>query len=414
LIVTRQAVEAERQRYQELFEFAPDGYLVTDAQGMIGEANQVAAALLGVRQDWLSGKPLIVFVVEEDRRVLHTHLRQLQEQGHPRQEWEVGLQPRGGEPFPAALTVAPVCDSQERVVALRWLLRDITARRRTEDALYKAHCELEMRVRERTADLQQANQTLQREIAERQRVQEKLILAKTAAEAADRAKSEFLATMSHELRTPLHIIIGYMDLVLENAFGGLTDSELSILRRVRRSATELFELITVVLDISRLEAGRLPIESKEVQIPALLAELQEETRGLQEHSALDFVWRVEPNLPAIRTDPGKLKMVLKNLIGNAVKFTEKGRITVAAQNCAGGVEISTADTGIGIPQEEIVAIFDPFRQGENATGRTYKGTGLGLHIVRRTLTLLGGQIEVESEVGQGSTFRVWVPTDKDS
>jgi PAS domain S-box-containing protein len=416
-MTTRQALEVERQRYQELFEFAPDGYIVTSAWGTIREVNHAAAILLGVRQDFLVGKPFIVFVAEGDREGLRARLTQLQKGSQPMQamqEWEVRLQPRGADSIPAALTVAPVYDSRQHVTALRWLLRNITARKRTEEALRKAHNELERRVQERTVELSQANTALQTEVLERQQVEKELIQAKEAAEAADRAKSEFLATMSHELRTPLHIIIGYTDLVMENEFGGLTKEGLDILARVRRSATELVDLITAVLDVSRLEAGRLPVESKEVRIPALLEELQTELQGLCERSHLDFVWQVEPDLPPIRTDPGKLKLVLKNLIGNSVKFTEKGSITVAAHSREGGIEISVADTGIGISPEEMSEIFQPFRQGEQSKRRVSEGTGLGLHIVKRMLTLLGGKIEVESKIGRGSTFRVWTPTNAKS
>jgi PAS domain S-box-containing protein len=413
LVATRQVVETERQRYQELFTFAPDGYLVTDAQGSIREANSVAATLLSMHQDFLVGKPLSVFVAEENRAALYTRLIQLQEGSLPMQEWEVYMQPRRVAPFPAALTVAPVCDSHGKVTALHWLLRNITVRKRVENELRDVRNGLERRVRERTTELRTTNEALQAEIIERQQIEEELRQAKEAAEVANRAKSEFLATMSHELRTPLHIIIGYTDLLMENDFGGLTKEELDILARVRRSATELVDLVTAVLDISRLEAGRLPVESKEVEIPALLEELHTELQGLQERSCLDFVWQVEPHLPTIRTDPGKLKMVLKNLIGNSVKFTEKGSITVAAHSCEGGIEISVADTGIGISPEEMSEIFQPFQQGEQSKGKVSEGAGLGLHIVKRMLTLLGGKIEVASEVGRGSTFRVWAPNGHD-
>lgn len=413
LIAARQIIETERQRYRELFDFAPDGYLVTDAHGTIREANLAAATLLRVRQDRLNGKPFLVFIKEEDRKLLRTHLTRLQAKKHPQQEWEAWVQPRGSAPFPAAFTVAPVYDSLERTVALRWLLRDVTERRRTEEALYRAHCELETRVRERTAALQQTNRTLQAEIVERQRVEEELRHAKEAAEAANRTKTEFLATMSHELRTPLHIIMGYTGLMIEGEFGAIGTEQKDRLQRIQRSSYELLDLITAALDLSRLEAGRLPIEIKEVRIAALLDELQKETQGLLEQSPVSFVWQVEPDLLSIRTDPNKLKIVLKNLVGNAIKFTAEGSVSVIARNHAGGVEISTTDTGIGIPPEELLMIFDPFQQGENSAEALYEGTGLGLHIVKRMLTLLGGRIEVESEVGRGSTFRVWMPVEKD-
>jgi len=184
------------------------------------------------------------------------------------------------------------------------------------------------------------------------------------------------------------------------------------LRRVDRSARELLDLITAVLDLSRLEAGRLPLVTQETQVAALLQEIQAETHRLQEQTPLRFVWEIEEALPVLCTDPGKLKIVLKNLLGNAVKFTFSGSITLSAGRHQGGVEFRVTDTGIGIPQEALGMIFEPFRQIEHSATRQHSGTGLGLHIVKRLLEILGGTITVESAVGQGSTFRVWIPTRK--
>ncbi len=259
----------------------------------------------------------------------------------------------------------------------------------------------------RARAVEAANQGLEREISGREQMEEALREAKEAAEAANRAKSEFLASMSHELRTPLGIILGYIDLLLEKTFGSLREEQVDTLRRIDRSARELFDLITAVLDLSRLEAGRLPVEVREVQVPELLEELKAETQEVRERASLEFVWQVEGELPPLQTDPGKVKVVVKNLIGNAVKFTKAGSITVAAHNHDGGVEISVTDTGVGISQEAIELIFEPFHQVDNSG--QLGGTGLGLHIVKRLLELLGGTVTVESEVGRGSTFRVWVP-----
>jgi signal transduction histidine kinase len=218
--------------------------------------------------------------------------------------------------------------------------------------------------------------------------------------------------MSHELRTPLGIILGYTDLLLEDTFGQLGEQQTDSLRRIDRSARELLDLITAVLDLSRLEAGRLPLVTQETQVARLLQELQTETQQIQEQTQLLFVWKVEESLPSLYTDPGKLKIVLKNLIGNAGKFTKEGSITVAARNHLGGVEVRVTDTGMGIPQEALGMIFEPFRQIENPATRQYGGTGLGLYIVKRLLELFGATITVESEVGRGSTFRVWLPKGK--
>jgi signal transduction histidine kinase len=228
-------------------------------------------------------------------------------------------------------------------------------------------------------------------------------------EQANKVKSDFVATMSHELRTPLNVIIGYTDLVVEGTFGPLTPEQAESLQRVQANARELRDLVTATLDVSRLEAGHVPLELQEVAIADLIREVDVETRELQEQPGLDFVWNVAADVPCMQTDPAKLRVVLKNLIGNAAKFTGRGTITVDARASDGGVEISVADTGIGISAEALPVIFEPFRQVDSSPTREHGGVGLGLYIVRRLLDLLGGTIAVESEVGRGSTFRVQLP-----
>jgi signal transduction histidine kinase len=247
-------------------------------------------------------------------------------------------------------------------------------------------------------------------LIEAKRAAEALLRAKEEAEAADRAKTEFLATMSHELRTPLNTIWGYTQLFLSEALGALTSDQLEVLRRVDKNAKELLDLISAVLDVSRLEAGRLPVDLREVRVAELLQEVEAETQEIREQTSVASVWKVQKGLPPLCTDPGKLKVVIKNLIGNAVKFTEKGSITVDVHSYSSGIEIDVIDTGVGISADELAVIFEPFRQLESAKTRRFGGTGLGLHIVKRLLELLGGRITVESEVGRGSTFHVRVPT----
>jgi PAS domain S-box-containing protein len=229
-------------------------------------------------------------------------------------------------------------------------------------------------------------------------------------ERANRLKADFVATMSHELRTPLNVIMGYTDLLLDGAFGPMSDEQLDKLRRVDSSAQGLLELITATLDLSRLETGLVRLDVQPIDLPGLVGELDAEIPGLREKADVDFAWDLAPELPPLCSDAAKLKVVLKNLIGNALKYTSTGAVVVRLRPRNGGMEITVADTGAGIAPETLPVIFEPFRQGEPTLTRKYGGVGLGLYIVRRLLDVLGGTIEVESTLGRGSTFRVWVPS----
>ena len=228
-------------------------------------------------------------------------------------------------------------------------------------------------------------------------------------ERANRLKSDFVATMSHELRTPLNIIMGYNDLLLNGQFGALVPKQVDTLQRTQKSAEGLLALINATLDLSRLEAGGVALQITEVSLQDLINELARETVVIQTSARLSWVWSVAPNIPLLHTDAGKLKVVLNNLLRNAAKFTEEGTITMAAGARDGGVEISVSDTGIGIGPEALPIIFEPFRQADSSSTSRYAGVGLGLYIARRLLQALGGTVTVESTLGCGSTFRVWVP-----
>jgi len=226
-------------------------------------------------------------------------------------------------------------------------------------------------------------------------------------ERANRVKSNFVASMSHELRTPLNLIIGYNDLMREGTFGPLTAEQCETIGRVQKSSRELLEMIEATLDLSRLEAQQVKAEPGEISVRDLVAELDADTRVLRDKPDVEFLWRIDASLPSLRTDPLKLKMILKNLIVNAVKFTDRGSITVSACARAEGIEFTVADTGIGIPAEAHEVVFEPFRQAGGVPHHR-GGAGLGLYIVRRLLDLLGGTISLESDVGRGSAFHVWI------
>jgi signal transduction histidine kinase/CheY-like chemotaxis protein len=268
---------------------------------------------------------------------------------------------------------------------------------------------LEMRVRERTADLVTANEALRWEVQERQRAEEALRQSKEAAEAASVAKSHFLANMSHELRTPLNSVIGFGSILLKNKEESFNATELLYLTRIHENGRHLLGLINDILDLSKIEAGRVELSYSMVDLAALLSQTQGQLEGSMLKPEVRFVTELPQRLAPFETDATKLQQVLINLVGNALKFTERGTVTVrvtADPTTGMPLRLDVQDTGIGIPTDRREAIFEPFQQGDNTTERRFGGTGLGLTISRSLLQLLGHRIDVQSVPGEGSTFSV--------
>jgi PAS domain S-box-containing protein len=227
---------------------------------------------------------------------------------------------------------------------------------------------------------------------------------------ANRLKTEFVATMSHELRTPLNIILGYTDLLRDRQFGRLTARQAEVMDRIARSSKELFALIDATLDFSRFEGDRVPLDLTEVALAPVLHGVAAEARELLvDKPAVRLEVQLQGELPTVRTDVTKLKTIVKNLLTNAAKFTDRGRIVLSAGAHAHGIEVAVADTGIGIAADALPIIFAPFRQVDSSMTRRHGGVGLGLHVVERLAELLHATIAVTSTPGAGSTFRVLVP-----
>jgi signal transduction histidine kinase len=236
--------------------------------------------------------------------------------------------------------------------------------------------------------------------------------AEAAREEAIAARSRFYATMSHELRTPINAIIGYNDLLLSSIYGPLSEPQSRGLERAQKAARHLLELVNDVLDLAKIEAGKMPVHLERVDIDLLIREISLTIEPMVRRKKLEYRLSLEPNLPVLETDRTKVKQILLNLLSNAAKFTHKGYIELSARRAPradGGVELAVRDTGIGIRPEDMDKIFEDFRQVDQSSTREYGGTGLGLSITKKLLTLLGGTIRVDSCPGEGSTFTVWLP-----
>jgi signal transduction histidine kinase len=233
---------------------------------------------------------------------------------------------------------------------------------------------------------------------------QRLVARNDELRAAAVRKDEFLASVSHELRTPLNVVLGYVDLLLDHSFGPLEPGQRDILHRITKNASNLSHLINDLLDLSRIDAGRLAVEMGTVPLKPLFADLGAVMDVLLAGHDVTFAAEIATPCTAVRADPHRLKQVVSNLLVNAVKFTERGAITLRAESAAADrVVVSVADTGIGIPLPEQHAIFEPFRQVHDRERRA-PGAGIGLSISARLATLMGGELGVTSEPGKGSRF----------
>ncbi len=233
--------------------------------------------------------------------------------------------------------------------------------------------------------------------------------AKTKAEESDHLKSAFLASMSHELRTPLNSIIGFSGILLQEMAGPLNAEQKKQLGMVKSSSSHLLDLINDVLDISKIESGRLQVYGEIFKIDLLLIMTVSTLRPFAEKKGLTLEYELEPDLPELHSDKRRIEQVLINLINNAIKFTEKGSINVICARQGDALSISVIDTGLGIKEADQKNIFLAFRQVDTGLDRVKEGSGLGLAICKRLTDLLGGSISVESQIGEGSTFTILIP-----
>jgi signal transduction histidine kinase len=310
-------------------------------------------------------------------------------------------------------TSVPSFDKEGQLVAYDGMITDITERKRLQEKLREYAETLEGKVSKRTKQLEDANNELQILNDELTLRRQEADEAKKQADAATRAKSDFLASMSHELRTPLNSIIGFCEVLQKRMFGQLTEKQAEFVGYVIGSGKHLLELINDILDLSKVEAGKVELELTTFNLPetldASLFMLKEKALKHGIAMKLDIAPGADT---AIEADMRRVKQILFNLLSNAVKFTpDGGSVHVTARRGSDGdfVEISVSDTGIGIKEDDMPRLFKEFSQIESSYDKKYEGTGLGLALTRRLVELHGGRIWVESEYGKGSRFSFTIP-----
>jgi PAS domain S-box-containing protein len=371
--------EASDERFRILFERSSDAHLLLDKTGVI-DCNDAALRMLRcVRKAEVLGHSSAELSPQRqpDGRlsiVVAAHmLQRARDHGIYRFEWT--HQRTDGTTFPVETTLTPVRLNGREVILAVW-----------------------------------------HDIAEQKKVEHALRTAKEAAESANRMKSEFMTRMNHELRTPLTAIIGFSKVLLAGKEGPLTPNAHLYAERIRANGMHLLSLINQILDVAKVEAGRMELEMETVAVHLLVRDTIAMLESTAVAKGIALRGRVPDVVAPIVTDAGKLRQILINLIGNAIKFTNDGEVRVTVETDGDSnepVSISVRDTGIGIAPDRQQKVFEPFEQGDSSTRREFGGTGLGLSIVKTFAELIGAAIEVESELGKGTTFTVWLPTGSD-
>jgi PAS domain S-box-containing protein len=375
----REELEKALDKYIVLYDFAPVGYLSLDREGTIIGVNLTGASLLGISRSRLIGRHFWQFVASETRSFFSEFLGKVFV-SVGKESCEVVLTKAGNSALVVQIEAVAGVSGEECLIALN----DITERKRTEEAL----------------------------IQEKEAV-EALRLAKETAEATDRAKSQFLANMSHELRTPMTGVLGMLDIVL---LGNLEAEQRDFIETASASARSLIRILNDILDLTKIRTGMLFMEEKPFSLRNSLEDLVNLFLPVAKSKGLDLELVVADNVPVTLVgDQLRLTQIMTNLAGNALKFTQKGRVDihVTTGNVRPGgrhlITFSVTDTGIGIPADKQELIFRPFTQVDDSHNRSYGGAGLGLSIAKQIAERMGGTITLKSEEGKGSIFSCTIP-----
>ena len=394
-----------------IVESSDDAIISKSLDSTILTWNVAAARLFGYEAHEIVGQSVLKLFPPELRHEEPEILARIG-RGERIEHYETIRVRKDGSRVPISLTVSPIRDASGLVVGGSKIARDITERRRTEAQLREQAEELERQAIELEQQVEEA-QTLAEELEEaNKQLEETTRLAEKAreqAEAANRAKMDFLAVMSHELRTPLNAITGYVDLLELGLRGAVTAEQAKDLARIRRSARTLLQLVEDVLSFAKLESGKVEYRITEVPIGEMVDDFTPLIAPQVQSKGLGFSAVCVDQTVTVQADREKVERIVLNLLANAIKFTDQGRVELRCDVNDKDVRVTVQDTGRGIPPDQLEKIFEPFVQVERGLNRTSDGTGLGLSIARDLAEGMGGTLTAESQLGVGSSFTLTLP-----
>jgi signal transduction histidine kinase len=398
LRLTELQARAESDRLNLIIDSVADPIVVTDAAGATSLMNEPAERLFTIRTR--AGAAEQRWVQANDAH-FSSFIAGMLVSADQRRVGEIALMdPKTGEAMPVEAIAGKILSEHGELTAVVTILhdrREAIEKANLYEQLKRASDELERKIQAATSDIAHQNELLRRQAIE--------------LEQASALKSQFLANMSHEFRTPLNAMLGYTSMLLQGVAGPVEPAVKRQLNRIESNGRHLLTIINEILDISRIEAGRMPLQLATFNIGDLVAEVRAELEPIILRSKLTITTVLEKDLRPIRSDRQKLKQILLNLLSNALKFTHQGGVTISAQRVPGerAVALSVTDTGIGIAPVDQDKIFEDFRQLDNSPTRAYGGTGLGLSICRRLAQMLEGRLTVRSQLRKGSSFTLTLP-----